>query len=180
MPKPPEIQIKSWPKFQHYKRRNPPWIRLYRDVIDSTEWRSLSDAAKALLPELWLLASESHPGGKFSAELEGIAWKTGRDVGRAKEILTPPLLELAENGFIKLPASILASADASTIARIDASVDVFQSQRTETEGESETTNGQILEGRDPEILYVDPVEWERFEKDFRIEHREPLDVALRQ
>ena len=164
MPNPPEIQIRNWPQFQHYKRRNPPWIRLYRDVIDSAEWRGLSDAAAKLLPELWLLASESHPGGKVAYDLHGICWKTGRDMSRPESIL-PLLLELAEATFIKLPASVVASTDASTTASVDAGNDVSQSQRTERESEGETTNGQT---RDPEKLYLDVEEFVLFGKDFGV------------
>lgn len=171
MPKPETIKIVNWEKFQHYKRRNPPWIRLYRDVMDSDEWRSLPDAAKALLPELWLMASEGHPGGSLSAELEGIAWKTGRPISSCQDLLYP-LAVLAEASFIKLPASmtasILAITDASPIALIPASTAVSQSQRTETETETETTLDQPKK-RDPKNLYVDVEEFRLFGNDFGVD-----------
>lgn len=52
------MRIKNWPKFQHYKQRKPPWIKLYRELLDDIEWNRLSgDAAKTLIM-LWLVASE--------------------------------------------------------------------------------------------------------------------------
>ena len=29
---------KNWSDFQHYKERNPPWIRLHRSLLDNFEW----------------------------------------------------------------------------------------------------------------------------------------------
>jgi len=61
------MRIKNWEKFQHYKDRRPPWIKLYRDLLDKRDFGLLSgDAAKHLIM-LWLIASESDDG-----ELPGI------------------------------------------------------------------------------------------------------------
>ena len=27
-------RVKNWSKFQHYKNRNPPWIRLHVEILD--------------------------------------------------------------------------------------------------------------------------------------------------
>ncbi len=32
------LRIKEWSKYQHYKHRNPPWIKLYREFIHSYTW----------------------------------------------------------------------------------------------------------------------------------------------
>jgi hypothetical protein len=54
-----KYKIKNWDKFQHFKDRRPPWIKLYRDILDDPQWFALSgDDAKALIC-LWLLASEN-------------------------------------------------------------------------------------------------------------------------
>lgn len=53
------IRVKDWGKFQHFKDRRPPWIKLYRDILDDIEWHQLdAEAAKALVM-IWLIASES-------------------------------------------------------------------------------------------------------------------------
>jgi len=52
------IRIKGWSKFQHFKDRRPPWVKLYRDLLDDPDWHDLDgDSAKALVM-LWLIASE--------------------------------------------------------------------------------------------------------------------------
>jgi hypothetical protein len=51
-------RVKDWRKFQHFRDRRPPWIKLYRDLLDDPDWHDLKpDAAKALVM-LWLIASE--------------------------------------------------------------------------------------------------------------------------
>lgn len=52
-------RVKNWKKFQHFKDRKPPWIKLYRDLLDDPDWHELSgDEAKALVM-IWLVASEN-------------------------------------------------------------------------------------------------------------------------
>jgi hypothetical protein len=53
------MRIKNWKKFQHFRDRKPPWIKLYRDLLDDREWHNLEPKAAKMLVMLWLLASES-------------------------------------------------------------------------------------------------------------------------
>lgn len=133
MSRPPEIMVRNWSKFQHYKKRNPPWIRLYRELIDTPEWRSLSDSAARLLVELWLLASEFDPGGRVPYDTMLLAWRTGRASAdaSANASIVASLQELADQRFIALPN--YASTNASTNASADASTSTPQRQSTETE-----------------------------------------------
>jgi len=52
------VRIKNWQKFQHFKNRRPPWIKLYRDLLDDVEWHELDPLLAKSLTMLWLLASE--------------------------------------------------------------------------------------------------------------------------
>lgn len=51
------FKVKGWEKHQHYKDRNPPWIRFYNTTLDDYEVAHLPDVAKAHLFGIWLLAS---------------------------------------------------------------------------------------------------------------------------
>ena len=51
-------RIKNWTKFQHFKDRRPPWVKLYRDLLDDMEWHLLEPKAAKTLVMLWLIASE--------------------------------------------------------------------------------------------------------------------------
>jgi len=52
------MKIKNWSKFQHFKDRKPPWVKLYRDVLDDMEWYELDPLASKVLVMCWLIASE--------------------------------------------------------------------------------------------------------------------------
>lgn len=52
------MQIKNWHKFQHFKDRRPPWVKLYRDLLDDIEWHQLDANSAKVLVMLWLIASE--------------------------------------------------------------------------------------------------------------------------
>ena len=52
------MKIKNWSKFQHFKDRRPPWIKLYRDILDDIEWHELDPKAAKVLIMIWLIASE--------------------------------------------------------------------------------------------------------------------------
>lgn len=55
------LRVKNWERFQHYKHRTPPWLKLHRGLLDDLEWYSLPPAAAKMLVSLWLIASE-HDG----------------------------------------------------------------------------------------------------------------------
>ena len=48
---------KNWQTFQHYKDRNPPWIKLHKSLLDDPVFQCLPVASRALAPMLWLQAS---------------------------------------------------------------------------------------------------------------------------
>lgn len=52
------VRIKNWSKHQHFKDRTPPWIKLYRDILDDPDWHELSGDDAKMLVNLWLIASE--------------------------------------------------------------------------------------------------------------------------
>lgn len=52
------LRIKNFEKFQHFKDRCPPWVKLYRDLLNDIEWFELDPKAAKVLVSLWLIASE--------------------------------------------------------------------------------------------------------------------------
>lgn len=53
------LSIKNFEKYQHYKKRCPPWIKLYRSILTDREFMKLSTSAKYTYIGLLLLASET-------------------------------------------------------------------------------------------------------------------------
>ncbi len=52
------LTIKNWTKHQHYKDRNPPWIKLHNTLMEDYDFDCLQDASKLLLILIWLFASK--------------------------------------------------------------------------------------------------------------------------
>ena len=67
------MKIKNWSKFQHFKDRRPPWIKLYRDLLDDMQWHQLDPLASKVLVTLWLLASEDQDG--CLPDTKTLAWR---------------------------------------------------------------------------------------------------------
>lgn len=51
------MRIKNWDKYQHYKNRNPSWIKLHYEIMTSEDWSLLPDDGKLLSIVCMLLAS---------------------------------------------------------------------------------------------------------------------------
>ena len=54
------MKVKGWDRFQHFRDRKPPWIKLYRDLLDDIQWHELNPESSKILIMLWLIASESN------------------------------------------------------------------------------------------------------------------------
>lgn len=48
------IVVPNWSRFQHYKDRNPPWIKSYLELLRKDEYVGLSLAERGLLHGIWL------------------------------------------------------------------------------------------------------------------------------
>jgi hypothetical protein len=87
------FSVKNFEKFQHYKDRSPPWIKLYNELLDDYEFGRLQDASKMHLIGIWLLASRSD--NKIPHDS---AWVAKRINANSKVDLE----ELEQAGFIVL------------------------------------------------------------------------------
>lgn len=98
------VRIPNWNVHQHYKTRNPPWIKLHRTLIETPAWGELSGDASKTLVECLLVASESGMDGTITGSLDALAWR----LRRAAPHLLTCLQSLDAQGFIELcqhPAS---------------------------------------------------------------------------
>jgi hypothetical protein len=104
-----QYRVRNWERFQHYKDRNPPWIRLHRSILDDYDFHCLPDASRALAPCLWLLASESDDPSKGTVHGpdERIAFRLRMTAEKFRESVKP----LIDKGFIEL-----LRADSSALA----------------------------------------------------------------
>jgi len=125
------LRPKHWDKFQHYKDRRPPWIKLHRDLLDNFDYARLPVASKAIAPLLWLLASE-YQDGVIEASIEELAFRLRIDDKTVKE----GVKHLIDKGFFVDDSTMLASC--------------LQDAIPETEKERETETEKETDLRKPE------------------------------
>jgi hypothetical protein len=132
------LKPKNWDKFQHYKDRCPPWIKLHRDLLNDKEFMRLPLASKALAPLLWLLASESKDGC-FQADSDELEFR----LRIASKDIDAGLKPLIDKGFFVVASGVLAE-----------SLQVAIPER-ETEREGETEKRQKKQSRGTRL----PADW---------------------
>ena len=98
------ITVRNWSRFQHYKQRRPPWIKLHRELLDDYEYSRLPLASRALAPCLWLLASEADDGS-FPDDIPMLVFRLRCTEAELLAALKP----LIEKGFLS------CSQDASVL-----------------------------------------------------------------
>jgi hypothetical protein len=118
------FSVKNFDKFQHYKDRSPPWIKLYNELLDDYEFGRLQDASKMHLIAIWLLASRSDNVLPYDSE-----WIARRINATSKVNLD----QLVEAGFI-VPNQPLHNAEQDASKPL---AKCLPRDRGETEGETE-------------------------------------------
>ena len=82
------MKIKNWTEFQHFKDRTPPWIKLYRHLLDDPEWHCLSGNDAKHLIMLWLIASEDKGMNGNLPPIKNIAFRLRITESEAKQLLS--------------------------------------------------------------------------------------------
>lgn len=73
------LYVKDWRRTQHYRWRNPPWIKAYREDLDDDNYCSLSFQERGVLGDIRKLASKY--GGKVPANLTWLCRRLGAEPG---------------------------------------------------------------------------------------------------
>lgn len=145
------IKIVNWQKYQHYKNRRPPWIKLYSKLLRKYEFICLQDDSKLLLIFLWLLAStveEDDP--VIPADLDYLKQQLPI---KAKIDLQP----LIEAGFIEVLAICKQN---------DSNLPQTEAPYTETETETEEKRKEKNKSRASPFTYTSEFEifWQEYPK----------------
>lgn len=86
------IRVRNFDRFQHYRDRAPPWIKLYNELLDDYDFACLQDASKMHLIGIWLLASRTE--NKIPADPKWI----GKRISATEKVDLSPLIKA---GFIE-------------------------------------------------------------------------------
>lgn len=164
--------VRNWRRFQHYKHRNPPWVKLHQEIFTSADWVTLADASK-LLAVVCMVVAGKHEGRvpNDPAYIKRVAYLDSK----------PNLTPLIECGFL-----VKTLADASDCKQVRTNADPENRvQRTETE--SSKLNGHKVgkEGKsrktkpthgkrtkDGKRLWLDfgTMEWNQYAENYREAH----------
>jgi hypothetical protein len=124
------FRVKNFERFQHYKDRNPPWIKLYATLLEDYEFSQLDDASKAHLMLIWLLAGKHQNRLRLDAR-----WVQARTSTKQRVNLT----KLVESGFLIIINDDDIKNDSKMLAGCKQSV----LSETETEQETETAASNV-------------------------------------
>lgn len=167
------LYVKNWRKFQHYKHRNPPWVKLHRSLFTSRDWQAWTDHDR--LVALCCLSLASLDGGCLPDDplwIKRVCHLTWR----------VDLKPLIKSGFLTTDASVLL-ADASTVlakAAPENRVQRTETERTKANGheigkvgksrKTKPTHGKRT--KDGKRLWLDrsTTEWEQYASDYRGAH----------
>ena len=82
------IVVRNWERFQHYKDRDPVWIKNYTALLHDDDYLNLTPTACALLHRIWLLyaatnavLSQRHVHSHRSLGARASHWKELTDAG---------------------------------------------------------------------------------------------------
>lgn len=123
------FKVRNFDKFQHYKHRNPPWIRLYYDLLHDRQFFRLSDKNKWLAIGCFMLASRCD--NKIPFDEEWIAKELSLDS-------SPDWQSIIEAEFIQpidCDASVMLAGckQNSSQSRVDNTDNTDNTDSTETE-----------------------------------------------
>lgn len=124
------LRVKNWDRYQHYKDRCPPWIKLATDTFQNYEFSRLSDASKLLALCIWTLASRSK-AGEVPNDFEYL-----KAQGCLGPMVKPEhLKELVLQGFLESDSEALATREQSACSEAERETEERQ-RRVETDQSS--------------------------------------------
>lgn len=155
-------KIRNWENYQHFKNgsRNPPWIKLYKDLLNNPDWHELDGDSCKVLIMLWMVASEN--SGTLP-DLKKVAFRLRMNEGKLHKTIT------GLSGWILGDDIILASSrhqnDIADKSREDIEVDIEVEVEVEVEhscSELEASSKPAQPNYQPEIKFPckgNPAEW---------------------
>lgn len=151
------LRVVNWESYQHYKDRNPPWIKLSTSTFQDYEFSCLQDASKLLAICIWTLASryKDPKAGLVPNDLSYI--KSQCNLGGM--ISQKHLNELIEQGFLERDSKMLASCKQNATTETEA-----EAYSKETEKRHNIVNSQFEEFWD---LYPRKIARETANKKFK-------------
>lgn len=159
------IRVRNWERYQHYKHRNPPWIKLHTELLDNYEFSCLSDASKLLAICICLVAARCD--NRIPADQEWIK----KRANLAGKVDLAPLLRC---GFLEeiqeLPSSEHVAS--TMLAPCSQGADSEKRQSRDRDREERRADAPVIQGLDQEA-------WGRWES-YRTKIKKPIGDVSRE
>lgn len=126
MGEPEYYQLKNWRKWQHYKKRCPPWIRVYKDLLDDPLFMDMPESWRWRIVALGLLGSRNMDG-RIPNQLSFVRQR----IGAPKSFSFKPLVKM---GWLVPASTTLAPCKQSATPEAESEAD-----SSEAESEKKTT-----------------------------------------
>ena len=150
------LVVRNWRQFQHYRDRNPPWIKLHFDLLSSRDWVTLPDPSRVLIVACMLIASRND--GHIDDSPTGLEYLRHVAYIHGKIDLKP----LIDCGFLEYASTLLADRlhAASTIERareVEVEVEVEEEKKEEAASAAAVP---LINGNIPSWLSDIPEWWD--------------------
>lgn len=132
------LRIRNLERFQHYKHRTPPWIKLYQDLLDVYEFSRLPDHTRFHAIALLLLAS------RMDNELpDDSSWLQAR-IGAKTRVDIDALLGAKWLERVDLQGTLAECVQGASQLQADCARDARESRGEESRGETYTQSASKL------------------------------------
>ena len=153
-----QLRIRNWERFQHYKDRNPPWIKLATDTFQNYEFACLQDASKLLAICIWTLAARSKDGS-VAADLQWI--KNQCSLGDS--VTSENINELINKGFLSADSDVLADCKQNACLETETETETEKTKSVE----ARTSRAQPTRGARLPVEWTLPADWKAWAKSER-------------
>lgn len=151
------LTVKNFERFQHYRDRSPPWIKLYRSLLEDLTFLALPEAAQAQLVKLWIVASTCENRIPFDRVRIAQRIGAGRRLYLTELIASGWLAILEQDASTKQANGSQPASKKLGLARADApSREEEGETEKETETEKASSSARVKSGRELLLEQLQP------------------------
>ena len=102
------IVVRNWERFQHYRNRNPVWIKTYLELLDNDAYLGLPPRARALLHGVWMAYARARGELRYEPDASPMRRRYGSgalDKRVRMRVYCDDIKRLSDAGFIEVSAS---------------------------------------------------------------------------
>jgi hypothetical protein len=152
------LALCGWERFQHYKDRDPPWVKLYRDLLTSESWVLGTDASRLLQLASVLLAARY--SNKIPYQYDMLRRVATLDM--SEKVFIQAVKHLQATNFLEIQrcpngVEVLAQSASTTLAPCTSEAEAEQSKE-EDRGREDKISVELKLDRGKVVPLETPVE----------------------